>query len=134
MAHLPVLPVALDVPLGQALIKISDAEQPAFCPGVPHSVCLGARLRGAITPVLRIELAGHLMPYTFPIRADVCKRAFLYARFRAAISICGSNNLNGVATSRRIRKWVRPPGLESNLATIIAAHAARSAPAKRRAV
>jgi hypothetical protein len=34
MAHLPVLPVALDVPLGQTLIKISKAEQPALCPAV----------------------------------------------------------------------------------------------------
>src|SRR5580704_17285716 len=134
MAHLAVLPVAVDVPLGQALIKIRKAEQPALCPGVPHLVCLGARLRGAIAPVLRIELAEHLMPYTFPIRVDVGKRTFLYARFRAAISICGSKNLNGVAMSRRTRKWVRPPGLGSNLATIIAAHAARSAPAMRRAV
>jgi hypothetical protein len=65
MVQLPVLPVALDVPLGQTSIKISEAEQPALCPAVLHLVCFGARLLGAIKPVLRIELAGHLMPYTF---------------------------------------------------------------------
>jgi hypothetical protein len=76
MAQLPVLPVAIDMPLSQTLIKISKAEQPAPCPAVLHLVCLGARLLGAITPMLRIELAGHFVPYAFPIRAPICKRAF----------------------------------------------------------
>jgi hypothetical protein len=76
MAQLPVLPVALDMPLSQTLIKISKAEQPALCPAVLHLVCLGARLLGAITPMLRIELAGHFVPYAFLIRAAICKRAF----------------------------------------------------------
>jgi hypothetical protein len=44
MAHLPVLPIALDVPLGQTLIKIRKTEQPALCPAVLHLVCLGTRL------------------------------------------------------------------------------------------
>src|ERR1700676_4553302 len=55
-------PTLLD-PLRHTLIALREAKHPALGPTVFYLIRLGARRHSAVTPILRIGLAGRLSPH-----------------------------------------------------------------------